>query len=224
MRMPAIEPSALSDEQRVLDEHVRRMMDGLRTPFTSTDENGALIGPFPVMLRFPGLARPLLEWFTTVTSGSVLATRAGSSNPHHRITVWRGLRTLFSQQGRVGGRPVQERRRRSGRRTAALGTDVGGAGRSRCGGMPLRGRTASGSALPLCGRVLRRAGYGGTRLPHRAILQHLRDTQRFRRPVTNGCRVTVTSGTHGLQEHGEAVGMSSRGAAPRRRCCSHRRG
>lgn len=75
MRMPAIEPSALSDEQRVLDEHVRRMMDGLRTPFTSTDENGALIGPFPVMLRFPALARPLLEWFTTVTSGSVLATR-----------------------------------------------------------------------------------------------------------------------------------------------------
>ncbi|MEV4359330.1 hypothetical protein [Nonomuraea sp. NPDC049625] len=50
-------------------------MSGLRTPFTSTDESGALIGPFPVMLRFPGLARPLLEWFTTVTNGSVLPAR-----------------------------------------------------------------------------------------------------------------------------------------------------
>ncbi|MCX4554626.1 hypothetical protein OHA02_00135 [Streptomyces phaeochromogenes] len=140
--MPAIEPSALSDEQRVLDEHVRRMMDGLRTPFTSTDENGALIGPFPVMLRFPGLARPLLEWFTTVTSGSVLATRVREV----------AILTIGSRYG---------------------------------------------------------AAY---------------ELYSLRRPVANGCRGTVTSGTHGLQEHSEAVGMSSRGAAPRRRCCSHRRG
>ncbi|MEV4083519.1 hypothetical protein AB0J43_24955 [Nonomuraea fuscirosea] len=75
MRVPPITPSELSDEQRPLDEHVRRMLRELRAPFTSTDENGALIGPFPVMLRFPGLARPLLEWFTTVTDGSVLPAR-----------------------------------------------------------------------------------------------------------------------------------------------------
>ncbi|WP_146607516.1 carboxymuconolactone decarboxylase family protein [Spongiactinospora gelatinilytica] len=75
MRMPPISPNELSDEQRPFDEHVRQVMGGLRTPFTSTDESGALIGPFPVMLRFPGLARPLLEWFTTVTSGSVLSPR-----------------------------------------------------------------------------------------------------------------------------------------------------
>jgi len=73
--MPAIKPSELTDEQRSLDEHVRRIMNGLRTPFTSTDESGSLIGPFPVMLRFPGLARPLLEWFTTVTRGGVLSAR-----------------------------------------------------------------------------------------------------------------------------------------------------
>ncbi|SFO39350.1 Alkylhydroperoxidase family enzyme, contains CxxC motif [Actinomadura madurae] len=75
MRMPPVEPSVLTGEQRQLDEHVRKMMSGLHMPFTSTDENGALIGPFPVMLRFPGLARPLLEWFTSVTSGGVLPAR-----------------------------------------------------------------------------------------------------------------------------------------------------
>jgi 4-carboxymuconolactone decarboxylase len=73
--MPPIKPSDLSDEQRELDEHARRIMNGQRVPFTSTDEHGALVGPFPVMLRFPGLARPLLEWFTTVTNGSVLPAR-----------------------------------------------------------------------------------------------------------------------------------------------------
>lgn len=73
--MSPIKPGDLSDEQRVLDEHARRIMDGQHVPFTSTDEDGALVGPFPVLLRFPGLARPLLEWFTTVTSESVLPAR-----------------------------------------------------------------------------------------------------------------------------------------------------
>jgi alkylhydroperoxidase family enzyme len=40
------------------------------------DDSGALIGPFPVMLRFPELAKPLLEWFTSVTTGSALPARA----------------------------------------------------------------------------------------------------------------------------------------------------
>jgi alkylhydroperoxidase family enzyme len=75
VRLPAIKPSELTDEQRPLDDHVRRLMDGRPTPFTSTDESGALIGPFPVMLRFPTLAGPLLEWFTTGASNSVLPAR-----------------------------------------------------------------------------------------------------------------------------------------------------
>jgi 4-carboxymuconolactone decarboxylase len=70
--MPPINPGDLSGEQRLLDEHARRIMDGQRVPFTSTDESGALVGPFPVLLRFPRLARPLLEWFTAVASESVL--------------------------------------------------------------------------------------------------------------------------------------------------------
>ncbi|GAA5063736.1 carboxymuconolactone decarboxylase family protein [Thermocatellispora tengchongensis] len=73
--MPPIPPAELSEEQRPLDDHVRKIMSGLRTPFTSMDDSGALIGPFPVMLRFPDLARPLLDWFTSVTSGSVLPAR-----------------------------------------------------------------------------------------------------------------------------------------------------
>jgi 4-carboxymuconolactone decarboxylase len=75
VRMNPIGPGDLSDEQRLLDEHVRNILHGRPAPFTSTDENGALIGPFPVMLRFPGLARPLLEWFTSVTVGGVLPAR-----------------------------------------------------------------------------------------------------------------------------------------------------
>lgn len=73
MRVPAVKPGDLTDEQRVLDSHARRIMRGLRTPFTSMDADGALIGPFPVLLRFPALARPLLEWFTSVSGGSGLA-------------------------------------------------------------------------------------------------------------------------------------------------------
>ena len=73
--MPPIAPEGLSGEQRQLDEQVRRLMGGLRMPFTTVDDGGALIGPFPVMLRFPALARPLLEWFTTATSAGVLSAR-----------------------------------------------------------------------------------------------------------------------------------------------------
>lgn len=64
MRLSPIAPGALSHEQRELDEAARRIM-GDQVPFTAQDENGALVGPFPVLLRFPHLARPLLEWFTT---------------------------------------------------------------------------------------------------------------------------------------------------------------
>ena len=73
--MNPISPDQLSPAQQPLDERVRGMLDGLRTPFTTTDENGALIGPFPVMLRFPELARPLLEWSTAVTNEIVLPVR-----------------------------------------------------------------------------------------------------------------------------------------------------
>jgi 4-carboxymuconolactone decarboxylase len=75
VRIPPIAPGELTDEQRSLDDHVRGIVAGQPAPFTSTDENGALIGPFPVMLRFPALTRPLLEWFTTVTDGGVLTAR-----------------------------------------------------------------------------------------------------------------------------------------------------
>ncbi|MFI9450032.1 carboxymuconolactone decarboxylase family protein [Amycolatopsis sp. NPDC052450] len=73
--MPPIKPDDLSDEQRPLDQHVRGILAGLHPPFTTTDGNNSLIGPFPVMLRFPELAKPLLEWFTSVTSSSVLPAR-----------------------------------------------------------------------------------------------------------------------------------------------------
>lgn len=72
MRMPAIKPADLTDEQRELDQFAREIMEGVQIPFTAMDEDGALIGPFPVMLRFPGPARPLLEWFPSVTSESAL--------------------------------------------------------------------------------------------------------------------------------------------------------
>lgn len=75
MRIPPIKLGELSHEQQALDHHVRRLLDGRPTPFTSTDPSGSLIGPFPVMLRFPELARPLLEWFTAGTNNSVLPTR-----------------------------------------------------------------------------------------------------------------------------------------------------
>lgn len=72
MRMSPIAPGGMSAAQRELDEVARRIM-GEHVPFTTQDENGALIGPFPVLLRFPHLARPLLDWFTT--NGAVLPPR-----------------------------------------------------------------------------------------------------------------------------------------------------
>ncbi|MTD53257.1 carboxymuconolactone decarboxylase family protein [Amycolatopsis pithecellobii] len=75
VRIKPISPDQLSAEQQQLDEQIRRMLGGLRTPFTTIDENGALVGPFPVMLHFPELARPLLDWSTAVTTVSVLPVR-----------------------------------------------------------------------------------------------------------------------------------------------------
>ncbi|MCS7477138.1 carboxymuconolactone decarboxylase family protein [Umezawaea endophytica] len=72
MRISPIVPSDLSDDQRELDEAARRIM-GDHVPFTAQDGNGALVGPFPVILRFPHLAKPLLEWFTS--NGTVLQPR-----------------------------------------------------------------------------------------------------------------------------------------------------
>lgn len=75
MRIAPIPPCALTDEQRVLDERVRGLLGGLIAPFTVVDEQEALIGPFPVMLRFPGLAAPLIDWFVDVHRAGVLSAR-----------------------------------------------------------------------------------------------------------------------------------------------------
>jgi alkylhydroperoxidase family enzyme len=75
VRVTPIKPSDLTGEQHELDHHARKIMGGMKVPFTATDGDGALIGPFPVMLRFPGQARPLLEWFTSVSNESRLAPR-----------------------------------------------------------------------------------------------------------------------------------------------------
>ncbi|MEV0210675.1 carboxymuconolactone decarboxylase family protein [Streptomyces sp. NPDC050788] len=75
MRITPIRPTDLTHEQRALDDQARNIMDGMKAPFTSTDEDDALIGPFPVMLRFADHARPLLEWFTSVSNESQLAPR-----------------------------------------------------------------------------------------------------------------------------------------------------
>ena len=75
MRIKPMRQSELTAEQRRLDERVRRMTGGLKMPFTWQDEEGALIGPFPVMLRFPTLASPLLDWYMTAAGDSVLPAR-----------------------------------------------------------------------------------------------------------------------------------------------------
>ncbi|WP_143230824.1 hypothetical protein [Actinosynnema sp. ALI-1.44] len=61
-----------------------------RVPFTTQDENGAFVGPFPVLLRFPHLARPIkLKAGLRVESGGGAgpARAADASEPggDHRV-------------------------------------------------------------------------------------------------------------------------------------------
>lgn len=98
------------------------MTDGLPMPFTWEDESGALIGPFPVMLRFPGLARPLLEWATAVTDDSQLSPRvrevailttgsrygaAYELYAHSRVALATGLSANVVAALAAGQRPVE---------------------------------------------------------------------------------------------------------------------
>ncbi|SEH03690.1 hypothetical protein SAMN05444920_1428 [Nonomuraea solani] len=125
---------------------VRRATPARRTgsadherPFT-----GALIGPFPVMLRFPGLSRPLLEWFTTVTNASVLPARVREVAILTTGSRYGAAYELYSHSRiAVETGAVGRRRRGAGRRATAPGADAGGVGRARCGGLPLCRCTAS---------------------------------------------------------------------------------
>ncbi len=57
-----------------MDGLVRGLLTG-PLPFRATAGNGALIGPFPMLLRFPEFSRPFLEWYLAVASRSVLPSR-----------------------------------------------------------------------------------------------------------------------------------------------------
>ncbi len=82
MRLPDLTPAAMTDEQRVLHE---RITSGRRSSgpqhFALSDADGALTGPFGVMVHEPAMGAPLQEL------GSAIRYRTGLSDRVREIAI-----------------------------------------------------------------------------------------------------------------------------------------
>lgn len=81
MRAPPVPPAEMSDDVRDLhDEMAGYVAEHLRG-FVSTRADGALVGPFPPMLRFPALGRA--AWTYT----KALIDNASLPKPAHEVAI-----------------------------------------------------------------------------------------------------------------------------------------
>ncbi len=72
MRVQAIPPEELSPEQKPLYESMKAGVEAHLKGFVSARADGALIGPFPAMLRFPQVGAAAWGVFTALTAHSTL--------------------------------------------------------------------------------------------------------------------------------------------------------
>jgi 4-carboxymuconolactone decarboxylase len=75
MRIEPIRPDELTDDNRALEARIRAVVERGLTAFTSVDDNGALIGPFPAFLRHPKFGGPLFGWSEALFTDSALTPR-----------------------------------------------------------------------------------------------------------------------------------------------------
>ncbi|MCE7001964.1 carboxymuconolactone decarboxylase family protein [Kibdelosporangium philippinense] len=75
MRLEPIPADKLGEDNRALDARIRAVVDRGLPGFTSVDEDGALLGPFPAFLHFPKFGEPLFGWSEALFTDSALTPR-----------------------------------------------------------------------------------------------------------------------------------------------------
>jgi 4-carboxymuconolactone decarboxylase len=68
MRLQPLAPDSLTPELRHVHDEVVALMARTQPRVVSTDQSGALVGPFPVMLHFPRFGIPALTFQRAVSS------------------------------------------------------------------------------------------------------------------------------------------------------------
>lgn len=81
MRIAPIPPDQLSPEQRSLDETMRAGIAKNLQGFISQQQDGALIGPFAPMLRFPEYGKPLWDVIAALGAHTTLP------KPAHEVAI-----------------------------------------------------------------------------------------------------------------------------------------
>ena len=76
MRLEPLPPEALSPERRALHDEIVRGMRAHLSSFTSARSDGALVGPFPPMLHFPGFGKAAWANVQALTENSPLPKAA----------------------------------------------------------------------------------------------------------------------------------------------------
>ena len=66
MRLPPFPPGALDPELRSVHDTIVELMVRRQPQIVAQDDDGALIGPFPAMLRFPSFGIPALRLLAAV--------------------------------------------------------------------------------------------------------------------------------------------------------------
>lgn len=72
MRIAPLHPDKMTPEVRFVHEEVVSLVTRIQGPVTMVNEQGALIGPFPPMLRFPQFGIPALSFVRSLDSNETL--------------------------------------------------------------------------------------------------------------------------------------------------------
>ncbi|MGC3947753.1 MAG: hypothetical protein QM762_25155 [Chryseolinea sp.] len=72
MRITPIRPDGLTEELRPVHDGVAALVGGSQRQVTMTDQDGALIGPFPPMLHYPQFGVPALTFIRSLDNHAKL--------------------------------------------------------------------------------------------------------------------------------------------------------
>ena len=86
MRLPPLPPDSLSPALRSVHDTIVALMVRKQSEITAQDAEGALIGPFPVMLHFPAFGIPALQFLAAIGTEAKLPpiVRERQSSPSAR--------------------------------------------------------------------------------------------------------------------------------------------
>ncbi|MEJ1238363.1 hypothetical protein WBG78_09550 [Chryseolinea sp. T2] len=75
MRINPIRPDGLAEELRPVHDGIAALVGGSQRQVTMTDQDGALIGPFPPMLHYPQFGVPALTFIRSLDNNAKLDKR-----------------------------------------------------------------------------------------------------------------------------------------------------